>query len=452
MLGVKTIGNATLVAYDKECILVTDPWMGGEDSAYFGSWDLPYVIPDDITNDIYSAQYIWFSHGHPDHLNPSSIKRFKGKKFLLPDHVGERIKAGLKDQGYAVETIPDRTWVKLSKKIKVFCITTVIQDAILLINVNEHLFVNLNDAGTRGCRRLIRKICKNYKYTYLLSLHGYCDADMINFFDEDGNFIEPIEAGNKSKVGENLSLIANSLEIKNVIPFSSFHNYQREDSVWANKYVTQLSEYRNGFSENLNLIPAFAIVDCSTGDISQTEVIKKLPTVISPDRFGDNWSDELTQQDRQLITTYFRRKEKITNFVSFINFRVGGKDNVIRLQGKYDKGITFEVPRNSLMKTINYEIFDDLLIGNFAKTTLHNMKSLYEGDFNFFVSKYGDNGRAESLEELEKYFNEYNKRVGVERFFDTFTQHGADLTKRLLPEVRESKLYRFGRSVYYRFC
>jgi hypothetical protein len=45
MLGIKTIGNATLIAFDGGPILATDPWFGDEDSAMFGSWWLPYQIP-----------------------------------------------------------------------------------------------------------------------------------------------------------------------------------------------------------------------------------------------------------------------------------------------------------------------------------------------------------------------------------------------------------------------
>ena len=52
------------------------------------------------------------------------------------------------------------------------------------------------------------------------------------------------------------------------------------------------------------------------------------------------------------------------------------------------------------MSAIQYEIFDDLLIGNFMKTTLHNMESLYEADFNQYLAKYADNGRAETLSEI----------------------------------------------------
>ena len=52
MLGIKTIGNATLVAYDKVPILSTDPWFGDEHPAYFGSWILTHKIPQDIKKDI----------------------------------------------------------------------------------------------------------------------------------------------------------------------------------------------------------------------------------------------------------------------------------------------------------------------------------------------------------------------------------------------------------------
>jgi len=91
MLGVSTIGNAILIAYDDNPILATDPWFGDEKPAYFGSWGLSHRIPPDCKADILNAKYIWFSHGHPDHLNPDSLTQLHGKNILLGDHVGGRI-------------------------------------------------------------------------------------------------------------------------------------------------------------------------------------------------------------------------------------------------------------------------------------------------------------------------------------------------------------------------
>ena len=98
MIEVQTIGNATLVAYDKLPILSTDPWMGGDHSANFGSWRLPYDIPGNIRQDILRSEYIWFSHGHQDHLNPDSLHLFKNNKILISDHFGSRIYKDLKSE------------------------------------------------------------------------------------------------------------------------------------------------------------------------------------------------------------------------------------------------------------------------------------------------------------------------------------------------------------------
>ena len=114
---------------------------------------------------------------------------------------------------------------------------------------------------------------------------------------------------------------------------------------------------------------------------------------------------------------------------------------IIKMFGKKNNGITFEVPRYSLMKAINLHIFDDLLIGNFMKTTLHNMRSLYEVDFNFYLAKYADNGRAETFDELEQYFKIYRKRIGFERIYESVMDNSANIAKRILPANRNNKLF-----------
>ncbi len=449
MIGLKTIGNATLIAYDKKSILATDPWLGEEDSAYFGSWNLSHKIPLELKKDIQDSKYIWISHGHPDHLNSLSMERFKGKKILLPDHVGSRIKNGFIEDGFETEILPDRKWIHLSDNIKVFCITTVIQDAILLVDVNGYLFVNLNDAGSRGATRIIRKIARKYRKKYLLTISGYGDADMINFFDEHGEFIEP-PAANNLDVGNQLSLFAKSLCIDAVIPFSSFHVYQRKDSIWANNYTTPMEAYKKDLHNDIQYVEPFSNINCSSGEITKIEVEENLINPIEPNQFGDDWNDELTNNDIIKITDYFSRKEKVKRFLSFLNFRVGGKDNFIKLEGIKNKGITFEVPKNSLMMAIELEIFDDLLIGNFMKTTLHNMRSLYESDFNYYITKYADNGRAESIEELETYFKIYNKRIGSERFYELFLDNSKNFIKRLIPTDRSSLIYKTSKAIYYK--
>ena len=328
------------------------------------------------------------------------------------------------------------------------CITTIIQDAILLLDVNGKLFVNLNDAGSRHCTRFIRNIVNDYSESYLLSLSGYGDADMINFYDEDGVFVVP-PAVNNTRVGEQLGMQAMSLGINHVIPFSSHHQYQRSDSIWANEYTTPIDSYKKGLPSVVNYIPPFVRLNCSDG---KYELIEPDPVPLSIkncQEFGDNWSDELQSSDRQVIDNYFKRKEKIRRDVSFINFRVGGKDNFFKFESNNNKGITFEVPRSSLLQAVNFEIFDDLLIGNFMKTTLHGMRELYDGDFIQYLSKYADNGRAETIPELKQYFKVYKQRSGREYIYQTFLDKSKSIFNRFISNDRGSLLYRKAKQIYY---
>ena len=437
---ITTTGNATIIAYDDLPIIATDPWYGDEDSAYFGSWILSHQIPSQLKKDIIKSKYIWFSHGHPDHLNPNSIKRFKGKKILLPDHIGSRIYNDLSNLDYDVTILPDREWVQLSKNIKIQCITNHLQDSILLIDVCEKLFINLNDAGVKGCSNYIKKISQNYEHSYVLVLAGYGDADMINFFDEDGNFIEPM-ASKKLSVGEQYNYYANLTNSNHIIPFSSFHQYQRTDSIWAQKYTTPIEAFGHGVSNKYDFIPEFSSVDCNSLETYQNDIKPIIVKPKKPEEFGDNWSDELTQYDKKVIRAYFEEKEMIKLSFGFISFVVGGKTFTIKMEGKPTRGITFSLPRNSLMTAIEYRIFDDLLIGNFMKTTLHDCNSLYDRNANFthYVSKFSDNGNVNTKEEIYNYLKNYKIRMGNEFIIDQLTDRSKDFLIRFIE--RDSKIF-----------
>jgi hypothetical protein len=450
MIGAQTIGNATIIAYDKTPILSTDPWLGADHYAYFGSWYLPYEIPNKIQQDILSSKYIFFSHGHPDHLNPDSLHKFKNNTIILGDHVGKRMFNDLNSQGFKVVILKERVWTELSKNISVMSISTKIQDTILIIKIKNDIFIDLNDAGPMSYR-FIKKIVKNFKRKFLLSISGWGDADMINFYDKENNFIEPL-AAKKNPVGDYLSLIAKLVSANYVIPFSSFHEYQREDSVWANKFVTPIEEYKNGIHNDIIFIEPFAFINSEKDDDIKSLPLKKKKLIVKKaSEFKDNWSDVLEAEDKITIEGYFNKFEELQNKVGFINFIVGKKDFNLKMNGPMDKGITFELPRNSLVEACKYSIFDDLLIGNFMKTQLHNLSSLYDPviNFNKIVPKYGDNGLAYSKEELIRYERKYAKRMGIEYFYELFANQSKNYFKFFFKNYKDSKYYTKFRKYYY---
>jgi hypothetical protein len=423
-LGFETIGNATVVVHDDGPVLTCDPWIRG--SAYFGSWGLSHEIPPAQDAAVLGAGAVWFSHGHPDHLNPTSLPLFEDRRILLPDHMGGRIAGDLRRDGYRVEVLPDGQWVRISDRVRVLCIADLLQDGVLLIDVGGTLVVNLNDAADHGWGGLVRRIVREFPQSYLLRLMGYGDADMINFFDEDGQRVPGIgqlrkEAG--FEVGADCARMAETFGVTHYVPFSSFHRYQRADSAWANEFTTGVDDYPRGFrSDSVQLTPPYVQVDCSAagadrggGAITPIDPAEAPGIVLPPGDFGDDWADVLRPGELEPVVRYFQAVEHLARRIDHVDFVVGGREHRVPLGTGHGRSLTFEVPRHSLLQAVEWEIFDDLLIGNFMKTTLHGKwpaSGLYP-DFTPYVTKYADNGRAHTKAEVREYFAEYRRRLGT---------------------------------------
>ena len=449
MIGFETIGNATVTVFDKQPVLTTDPWLFG--NPYFGSWGHKYKIPKEQMDNIKNSKFIFLSHGHPDHIDPDSFDIFKDKTLIIADHYGDRIYNDLKEKFSCIK-LKSNTWFEISKNVRIKVFADWNQDSSLIIEIlKKNILFNLNDGEALGWSKIIKDLIKNYENKFLLKLVNWGDADMINFYDKEDNFIEPL-AAKKHPVGDYLSLIAKLVSANYVIPFSSFHEYQREDSVWANKYVTPMAEYKNGIHNDITYIEPFAFINSEMDDdIKSLPLKKKNLMVKKASEFKDNWSDALEAEDKIIIKEYFSKFEELQNKVGFINFIVGKKDFNLKMNGPMDKGITFELPRNSLVEACKYSIFDDLLIGNFMKTQLHNLSSLYDPviNFNKIVPKYGDNGLAYSKEELIRYERKYAKRMGIEYFYELFANQSKNYFKFFFKNYKDSKYYTKFRKYYY---
>ncbi len=239
--GFDTVGNATLICYDQAPILVTDPWVVG--SAYFGSWGLSHKMPDEQLEAIKHCEYVWISHGHPDHLNADSESYYFNKKILLPDHVGGRIYKAFKEAGLNVSILEDHKWYQLSDRIRVLCMADYNQDGVLLIDINGRLLVDMNDANwSHGWLKSIRKVVKQYDQSFLLRQIGHGDADMINIRNEDGDLVLSRSLIEKQPLDDRMLWLTELFGTKAFIPFSCLHRYQREDSVWANEHLIELDE------------------------------------------------------------------------------------------------------------------------------------------------------------------------------------------------------------------
>lgn len=446
----ETIGNATVICYEDRPVLATDPWIEG--GAYFGSWKLSHEIPSAQLEAIKHTKYLWFSHGHPDHLNAESLLALSSKTILVPDHVGARIKTQLEDQGLRTQILPDREWIELSPRIRVMCVSDYNQDALLFVDVNGRLLVNFNDGNALGSERFVKKVIRAFKRSFLLRLFSYGDADMINYFEEDGSRILPA-AAQKRPIGPTIRGYAEMYGVTDVIPFSSFHAYQRSDSIWVNEFTTPVSAYPIGFdSTSVRLLPPFISYDCVTDQYTELNPARSPDEVIDPSVFGDDWSEQLTSSEVSELAAYFKRIEALRGHIDAIVFRVGGKDAAVdipQLGHRSGRQICFEVPRGSLMSAIRNEVFDDLLIGNFMKTTLIGKwpaSRLYPY-FCPVVPKYADNGRAFTAQDLEGYFHAYRARNPFDFIVHRFNQRSIQTFRNIVSP--QGRAFEYGKRAYF---
>ena len=316
----------------------------------------------------------------------------------------------------------------------------------MLIDVNGRLLFNMNDAGDQGWAKSVKKTIRGYDTSFLLKGSGL--ADMANFYDEDGHFLPPIILPS----GPFLANLADSFGVTHFIPFSSNHYNQRSDSAWAEEYSTSYDEYHIGFSsEQCQILPPFIRYDCAKDTFTEIAVTAIESIVEAPEKFGDDWSTPLDKGDFAKIEHYFHSIAHLFDFLDFINFRVGSQDHHISFnKEKFHRGVSFEAPRNSLMTCIEYEIFDDMLIGNFMKTTLHGKWSeskLYP-EFGPYITKYADNGQAKSKDELRSYMEQYRRRAPLEFLMHRLEFHTKNTFRNYV--THDSRLYSIVRGLYHR--
>ena len=410
-LGFETVGSATLICHDREPVLVTDPWLFGP--AYFGSWALSHCVPDEQLAAIGAAQFVWISHGHPDHLNLDPLLTLRGKRFLVSDHVGNRIHDFLAEAGFGTTVLHDRRWVELSPRIRVQSLAHYNQDSILLVEMGDALIINMNDAPSTVWAGYIRRLARSYRTVVLLRLNGRPDGELHNQFDESGRRVTRL-GGDRLPIGKVLVGQMHAVGANVAVPFSSLHRYQRADSVWANAFAPDVADHAVGFDARVGeLLPPFISYDVRRACARALDPEPRREESIDPRVIGDDWSDSLSSDEAVEVRDYFGRRPLLGRRLDFLRLVVGGDEVVMRWSARDRDGVTFEVPRGSLMAAVRHEIFDDLLIGNFMKTTLHGRLQtigLYPA-LNPYLGKWADNGRATTGAEVHDYLRQYARRA-----------------------------------------
>ena len=401
-LGFETLGNATLVFYeDGHPVLATDPWLTG--TCYYGSWGFDRPVTAAELAAVQNAPYVWISHGHPDHLHLESLALLSRQtKILLPDHYTAEIAEVVKQQGFEIEIMRYRQWRQLSPRLRCLCIDNENQDGVLVVEADGRLVVDLNDSPLYGEERFLRDLTRRYdrRNTYLAALCAI-DADMLNYIDDQGGRItEPPDRYKRGAIWA-VARTADRLGVGNYACSSSQHLYVRSDSVWANPYRITWSDLSQHWTRpQIRLVEPYAVVDLESGAVERKHPMQTSDLSQITDKTGDDdYSERLSEAEWSKLFSFFRKFETIRRYFDYLDFVVAGERRRIWLNPSSTKkaerrlrGFAFHAPRRSLCSAVEFGYFDDLLIGNFMKTELHNA-TLYP-HFTPLVCKLGGNAKV----------------------------------------------------------
>jgi hypothetical protein len=420
----ETLGNATIQVFQEgRPVLATDPWLIG--TCYFGAWALDHPLSERQIGNVAASDYIWISHGHPDHLHEPSLDLLrKGQRILIPDHYDNDIAEFLRAKGFEVRILRYREWFEINPRLKVMCFDNMNQDAILVIAVGDALLLNVNDAPVAGETGFLRRLVAAHPNdkTYLLALCSI-DADMFNFVDAAGrSLVRPAEERKPAEVWR-VGRLARRLGVRNHCCSSSQHVYARSDTAWANSHRIVWPEMQQYWNQpSVRLIEPFVTVDLDSGAITANHPRQRPdPGQISGTTGDDDWSATLSPEDWSAVDAFFRRFELLRRHMDYVDVTVGGEKRRIPIGSGWRRGAGFIVPKQSLMQAVSSGFFDDLLIGNFMKVSLSNMR-LYPY-FTPLVAKVGGNAKVYTRAQYARFLGRYFRRnpIGtLEYLLDTY--------------------------------
>ncbi len=398
-LIVKLHSHACLEFKYDDFSLITDPWLVGP--AFMGAW-LQYPAPIVDVHTL-TPSALWISHEHSDHFHESTLTFMdRNIPIYFPDFPNKRIEEKLIQLGFRnIYPMQFGKPLEIRKHIKITCFepSSLWNDAILLIEIENFRILNLNDAGLNPrIAKIIGKVdviasgfspgASGYPLTW-----AHLDEDKKDQILE------------KSRLGL-LKMLTQAIDLygaKSLIPFASHFNLWHPTH---RKYVEKLRK-----NTVMDVVEAFKdttvnVVDLLPGDYwgvkknnivyakrdrsklyNQAEVLEYLDKAYREDLFLEHHPNDYSISVAE-VENYFLLLNKTSEIAYCEDLRICVKvTNIdssqhsfevlleiekgilnIRKLEKHDINLTIELPANIVKKIITDNLsWDEAHIGYWCK-------------------------------------------------------------------------------------
>lgn len=211
--------------------IVTDPWCVGP--AFMGGWWLTHKPPVDWLSRLSTADAIYISHSHSDHLNPHTLELLAKAKpdapIYIPAFESKSAEKAISRYGFTnVKAVPFFEWVDLGNGVRFQILpdTSGRDDSGLVVDDNGKILVNCVDAPNLNAGKLPCGI------EWLLapfasgaSAYPLCFTDQYGLEDVKERLGKLRDVAMKS-----LLRMVNITEPENLLPFAGYyvHHGQRD--------------------------------------------------------------------------------------------------------------------------------------------------------------------------------------------------------------------------------
>jgi UDP-MurNAc hydroxylase len=220
-MKISFVNHASLIVETGDVVLLCDPWLDG--TVFNNGWALvsPSVLkPEQIAR----LTHIWFSHEHPDHFSPSTLKSIPEKHrknitVLFQETEDKRVIQFCAKLGFrAVTELEPDHWINLSTSTKVLCNPQRDEwqaDSWLCLQADNECFLNVNDCGINTSEAAHRIAAKTGPVDVLCTQFSYAA------WQGNAEAIDEHKA-QALKALQHIQTQAAALQAKFVMPFASF--------------------------------------------------------------------------------------------------------------------------------------------------------------------------------------------------------------------------------------
>ena len=429
-MDIQFVNHASFVASTDHARIISDPWLEGR--AFNDGWAL--LCESEFSyEDFREITHIWFSHEHPDHFHPPTLKKIPAEyrrniTVVFQKTIDQKVAQYVQHAGFAgVHELEPGRWERIAKDLEVYCCPWEgFEDSWICMRTPQCSLLNVNDCtvNTAAEAQSIRDQVGDVDV--LFTQFG------ISAWDGNPEDLERRLAGAQTMVDRTV-MHAQVFQPRFVVPFASFIWFCHEENFYMNEGLASIDKVAQAIESGSSAQPvilypndcwrvgeAHCSVDAIQRYCQEREAIDHRP-VCKADCVCEDELMEASQKYREKLTEgvgrrrvmlsfakkYFRRVRKSPNATLWTSIAALLRCATLRIPipkiyvTDHEKSYVFDL-KHGLRPSTLPEAACDVSMG--SESLLYAFKFLWGGETLIINGRFREN-RPDSRFTLTDYYH-----------------------------------------------